>query len=457
MMKVTKLATVGMIVSMVAAATPAYATGTEACCDTITGDCFDDNTGTGKECADFPNSTLIPGMCGKACACPATCGTFAAPNNANGSTFNITFTGSAPSGANTVFTYEVCEKSGAALSHWVLGLPDLCCNTPGKIVSVGGPGMSSPTCSQDPTTQVTGIKFDETAGLVPDCGTACAGADGDPCVPAPGTCMGGVCVAVYEIVIQGAKTSTTCDKVGIKAADAKEGTATACIQVPDCEQGCVPECPKCEICQGSVCGPDPSAPVPCCVVDLDCGKCETCDPVTNTCNKDVPGCCTNDTQCPNKCEVCDLGSNTCVLAQPGCCVDNLDCGKCETCEPTPDPNINKCQKTVPGCCTSDLQCPNKCEVCDTVPGSPTENTCVKSGPPCCASDVQCPNKCEVCDTVPASPTENTCVKSGPPCCRDDSQCPAKCEFCNTTTNLCEPKLGCCLVNGDCGKCETCEP
>ncbi|MEE9293474.1 MAG: IPTL-CTERM sorting domain-containing protein [Phycisphaerae bacterium] len=151
----------------------------------------------------------------------------------------------------------------------------------------------------------------------------------------------------------------------------------------------------------------------CCFKDVDCGKCETCDPTTSKCVKDVPNCCSSDAQCPGKCQVCDLATNTCFKAA-GCCTTDSQCGKCETC----DLATNTCNKDVPNCCTIQAQCTG-CETCDL-----DTNTCV---------DTQ--GKCTGCEA---------CVNG---VCEDNQ---AKCVGCEACVN------GVCVDNqAKCIGCETC--
>ena len=75
--------------------------------------------------------------------------------------FQIALVGVNFDGTNTTFTYQVCEvPPNQDLSHWVLGLAcaDLAITPPGEFVH------------PDPTTCLTGIKFDTPGGLE-DCET----------------------------------------------------------------------------------------------------------------------------------------------------------------------------------------------------------------------------------------------------------------------------------------------
>ncbi len=72
----------------------------------------------------------------------------------------IEFLGSYFDGTNTTFNYRVTSGGGAgvnAISHWVLGFPELCADC-GYLVDAG-PGKV--VCGNDPTTGVYGIKFDD--------------------------------------------------------------------------------------------------------------------------------------------------------------------------------------------------------------------------------------------------------------------------------------------------------
>ncbi len=305
------------------------------------------------------------------------------------------------------------------------------------------------------------------------------------CVKTPGCCTGNA-QCPGKCMVCNLATNACVKLPGCCTVDAQcpgkcqvcDLATNACVKRPGC---CTADaqCGKCETCNlvTNTC----VKTVPnCCDGNAQCGKCETCNLANNTCVKSVPNCCTSDAQCPNKCEVCDLLSNSCVLAQEGCCVDNLDCGKCETCEPTPDPNVNKCVKSAPNCCTSDAQCPDKCEFCNL-----GTNTCAPIAG-CCETDGDCPAKCELCDfatnTCFKVPPEiccdsddqcvkcdeacdlatNTCIKVSPPefCCVADADCiplfGEKCAFCDLATNECEKAAGCCDSDDQCGKCELCD-
>lgn len=97
--------------------------------------------------------------------CPANgCLNLAATCNGN---FTILFLGSATSGNLVTFGYTVCQISGQqALSHWIIGL-DIPCLGSGNTLSdlVVGATLNGqaivPVVGLDPTTQVTGIKFNE--------------------------------------------------------------------------------------------------------------------------------------------------------------------------------------------------------------------------------------------------------------------------------------------------------
>lgn len=73
--------------------------------------------------------------------------------------FDVEFTGAFFDGSNTEFEYCVTNNGGNALSHWVLAL-DLGCIDPEDLVDCG----PEPCFFQenDPTTGVTGIKWDDT-------------------------------------------------------------------------------------------------------------------------------------------------------------------------------------------------------------------------------------------------------------------------------------------------------
>ncbi len=379
---------------------------TGACCDKSDQTCTDGRTQTDCENDGF-NYLGDSTLCGTTldCPCDSPCADCVEKTSGgNPGTIQVKFEGSSFDGTNTTFEYRICHDplgGGGQLSHFVLGLNDVCCSicppggpAPGDPICIVSTSGGSPQgCGTDPTTQLFGFKFDTGAGVLDCDGVTCGG--------------GGT---LFTITLSG-NVPEGCLKEANKI-DGPPSTAIGCVPGPECK---IPPCEKCETFDPGtgMCVKNPG----CCASDAQCGKCEACDLLTNTCFKVGPPCCASDAQCPAKCEVCDItpGSpteNTCVLAQPGCCVDNLDCGKCETCEPTPDPNVNKCVKNVPNCCTDDTQCPNKCEACDL-----QSNTCFKVGPPCCASDTQCPNKCEVCDLV-----SNTCVLAQPVCSEYNLEC-----------------------------------
>jgi len=73
---------------------------------------------------------------------------------------NIEFLGSYFDGTNTTFEYRVTSGGGQgvnAISHWVLGFPELCADC--SYLVDAGPGTV--VCGNDPTTGVYGIKFDD--------------------------------------------------------------------------------------------------------------------------------------------------------------------------------------------------------------------------------------------------------------------------------------------------------
>lgn len=74
--------------------------------------------------------------------------------------FTVVYEGAFFDGANTEFEYCVTNNGGQSLSHWVLSLDTACIN-PEDLVSCG----PEPCFYQvnDPTTGVTGIKWDDTS------------------------------------------------------------------------------------------------------------------------------------------------------------------------------------------------------------------------------------------------------------------------------------------------------
>ena len=173
--------------------------------------------------------------------------------------FQIALVGVNFDGTNTTFTYQVCEvPPNQDLSHWVLGLAcaDLAITPPGEFVH------------PDPTTCLTGIKFDTPGGLE-DCESTCMALDAsDP--------------HLFNIVLAG-NVPVSATPAGVTmTTKAGQLVSTACLQGPDCcavAAHCDDQNP-CTIdsCTDNVCSHTPKA----CNDNNACTD-DQCDPNTGNC------------------------------------------------------------------------------------------------------------------------------------------------------------------------------
>ncbi|MCH7597204.1 MAG: hypothetical protein IID35_11700, partial [Planctomycetes bacterium] len=293
-------------------AAPAFA-GEKACCDLLTGTCFDDDPAINdKVCTD----TDLGGAttCYEDCNCPlpgdcASCMSKQAGNLAEFE-FQLVDGSGFFDGTNTTFTYQVCGLGGAALSHFIMDLDPECCL---GIVSTSG-GSSTDSCQVDGSTGFSGLKFDTTSAP-PSCSGLCGGI-GD----------------LYSVTLAGNVPTTACLKI-LNKADGFEDTSTGCILGPDCTD-CVPDCDG-RNCDNDGCGGSCGT----------CGGCEDC----------VDGVCVDSQANCIGCEACVAG--VCVDSQakcPGCqdcqlgiCVD--DQSKCPGCQDCVDGVCVDSQAKCPGC------------------------------------------------------------------------------------------------------------
>lgn len=362
---------------------------TQACCDSSTDafHCYRDDIGVGSLCV--ADGLGDGSTCVDNCGCGPTCPAVVTPTKGNGSVVEISLASVIFDGTNTTFNYEICQVGGAALSHWVLGVPSLCCL---DIVSTSASvGLPSTTCSTDPTTGLAGIKFDETASStgIPDCGFG---------------------VANFSVTLVGF-VSTGCVKVGTKA-NGMEDVAFACIQGPDCcvpdctgkqcgDDGCGGTCGSCddgdpcngvESCDGAgLC--QPGTPVSCSDDTLFCNGPETCNSNTGLCESGPSPCDPATERC------CDI-PDTCVLAG-GCCSD----GECD--------DGNEC--TDDGCLAGTCSHTNK----------PIGTLCADDGATC-TDDICIDGSCS------HAPVEVRCD--------DGNECTE--DFCDPTDLNADPMTGC---------------
>ena len=207
-----------------------------ACCDVAKPEsdpedhlCFNDSSLT--QCIDAGGTYLGDGTtCANNvnpeddCGCdtdPNFCNACVSPGAGNGNQNSITLESAVFDGSQTKFTYRICKVAGTlfGMSHWVLSVPEQCCNA---IKAVSGPGgtVTTTVCAKDAGaggTQTFGIKYDETPEP-PLCGVKCDGT-GD----------------VYTITFDGF-VGTGCIHAATKA-DGGKNVATACLKGPDCKKG----------------------------------------------------------------------------------------------------------------------------------------------------------------------------------------------------------------------------
>ncbi|UCC29119.1 MAG: hypothetical protein JSU86_13060, partial [Phycisphaerales bacterium] len=281
------LAALGGAVILLSGATPLHAQ-IQACCDLTSVDrtCFNDEIGVGMVC-EAPRTGLGKGTTctgTDTCVCDAECNACAGKESGNLASFEFKLLDPVYDGSSTTFTYQVCQPSGSAhaLSHFVLGLSELCC---GLIEGTSG-GSSTGACQADPTSGLYGLKF-ELPSSPPTCDGTC-GTTGD----------------LFSVVLTG-NIATGCVKVANKA-DALEDISTACIKGPDCRQ-------RGACCHGTTGICDDGLLEDDCVGDQDTWYKETpCSAIT--CEEHTGACCDYDT---------------------GSCTSNLTDGQCAALQPDP--------------------------------------------------------------------------------------------------------------------------
>ena len=94
--------------------------------------------------------------CTDDCPCGTACDDCADKQAGNLSHVEVKFLGTSFNGTNTTFTYRVCQIAGHDLSHWSLGLSEVCCD---DIVGATG-GSTTASCGVDPNTGLFGLKFE---------------------------------------------------------------------------------------------------------------------------------------------------------------------------------------------------------------------------------------------------------------------------------------------------------
>jgi len=419
---------------------PARATGDQACCEAPSGTCFDDDFGVGSTC-DAPFTGLGSGTtCVSDCECPALndCTACMSKTSGNLASFEFKLIGGSGvfDGSNTTFTYQICQNSGAALSHFVIGLDSTCCL---NIVGTSGPSGSSTTgaCGADPTTSHFGLKF-ETA-TPPPCIGMC-GTSGD----------------LYSFTLFGDVPTAACLKFANKA-DAAEDTSTGCILGPNCEDLCAGvDCDDGDACTDDSCDPATGA----CVHtpnfncdDSDACTDDACDPATGACvhtpnfNCDDSDACTDDS--------CDPATGTCVHTL------NFNCDDSDACtDDSCDPATGACVHTPNIVCDDGDACTD--DSCDPATGacvhtpnfncddsdSCTDDAC----DPATGACVHTPNfNCDdsdACTDDSCDPATGTCVHTPNIVCDDSDAC---------TDDSCDPATGACVhtPNFNCDDSDAC--
>lgn len=434
----------------------------QACCQINTDErgCFDDIMGSGLLCPQG-NGLGAGTTCAADCDCTGSCGTCVGKQAGNLSNVEVQLIEPPVfNGTNTVYRYRVCQISGHALSHWVLGLPGACCS---RIVRATG-DRTTGTCGVDPVTGLFGLKF-ETNGGVAQC-------DGD--------C--GTSGAVFTITLSGNATSTGCMKIAAKA-NGDENTSTACLEGPNeaCDGLCTSDthCNDGFGCTIDDCDPgNPAADSTGCVHLPDASQCNDSNPCTDNacvpgqgcvytpndvcgdCSGNPKGCddgiaCTIDScdstgQCvhtpahsacadKNPCtdELCVIGVG-CVITSD----DTNECADATFCDGVEFCSKGKCEAGKPACddgveCTDNI-CNELKKLCAFVPDDPS-----------CSDGVFC-NGVEICNR------KKGCQAGAPPVCNDNDLC---------TNDLCDPATDqCAFIEKDgcddgllCNGVETCDP
>lgn len=382
-------------------AAPAFA-GETACCDLLTGTCFDDDPAINdKVCTD----TDLGGAttCYNDCACPALadCAVCMSKQAGNLAEFEFQLVGGAGvfDGTNTTFTYQICGLGGAGLSHFIMDLSPDCCL--GIVATSGGDCTGADCeCGFDGSTGFDGLKFNM-SGAPPPCDGLCGGT-GD----------------LFSVTLAGNVPTGSCLKI-LNKADGFEDTSTGCILGPNCSacpdgtcdpnedcSTCPDDCPlTCDDgvdCTNPICDPlDSSADARGCVNVANDGKCEdgsAC--TTDTCDPDDPfagidGCVFTcpalSITCPTDREFeCDnVGAFGTVTTSGGCGAvtiqdpvvnEILGCGLTET--------ITRTFTAVDECDT-EVMCVQTIEIVDTTPPTCPSNfaiECDETIPPPTATD-----------------------------------------------------------------------
>lgn len=427
----------------------------QACCDLSSTDraCFDDTIGSGLTCPG--GQGLGAGTtCADDCPCASTCGTCVGKQAGNLSNVEVQFLGPPVfNGVNTTYTYRVCQISGHALSHWVLGLSETCCS---RIIGATGPGAAG--CGTDPTTGLYGFKWETGSGV-----SACIG----PC---------GNSGTLFTITLSGNAASTGCVKIANKANGA-EDTSTACLVGPtdDCTGVCVNhgQCDDGIPCTTDLCSPgSPGADSFGCLYTPDNSLCNDSEVCTD--DECVPGVgCVFTPDDSNVCkdgEFCD-GNESCVggdcLSGPPPCNDNVAC-TIDTC----DENTDQCIYTPNHASCSNGQFCDGVEVCHPTkgcqPGTPVNCSHLNG---LCVVGV-CDEDADACVPVPVA--DNTPCNDGQFCTTGDVCVAGNCQGAprdcddgvGCTNDLCDEVGDVCIHNENDSKCddglfcngfEVCEP
>lgn len=344
-----------MVVVSATAVPRAEGAGEQACCNLSTSDrrCFDDIIASGSTCSS-PATGLGKGTtCVNDCDCDTVCDDCAGKQAGNLSHVEIMHLGTSFNGTNTKFTYRVCQIEGAALSHWVLGLSNVCCN---RIVGATG-GTTTGTCGTDPTTGLFGLKFETGSGV-----TSCSG-----------TC--GSAGTIFTITISGNVGDTGCVKTANKA-DGAEDTSTACIRGPDA---------TCS--EGNACDPPPD----CSPFNTECTT-FSCDP------NGSPGNCSVATNDPSG-TPCEADGDLCT---------NDACNASGMCVFVSDKNA-----LCPGpteFCDGGSKCNPATGACEANPDKPFSTVCERDGNLCTNDHCDGLGHCML-----LSDKNATCAPAAPPC------------------------------------------